>query len=1474
MSKGTGKGRGFTLIELAIAMVIAVIVIGGVVMLMGRGLDMVETNSTYSQIQNAALSSFEFLPKEIGYVDRVDIIEKEDRSPWISDPPTVENRWHYIAAIDKKVTEVYWDENSEAVRQKPLAGSINVELLMFSPKSKSTEKDKNVYREVLVRIETKDRHSPRNVVLERSIQVRADLGVTDKNGDPATESLTGSVLRFKGDNAPVPVLEIFKANIDNSIDEATGTRNFDVSFDLNMNAPDTWKIFPGDPDLAPVRYDLDTQFDAALTFDKPVKLKEAPIFTWIVADPVDFFKRLEDIGVADPAAFMAFDSREKAEKLTEALKNNWLDLGPEGELEKLRERLKSDNKARINVGLETGDRFRTEDPQIVWGTPGYGYRVVEISESVSTPHVIPAPRGEAYRVKSDNNHPASSEDHGNRLEALKANPKAENPGEYPRFQWGKTIFDNVFPNRSRFSGSFLIGIARYEREGEDSPEYIAAAVRLSDKMETKHLWDSISAAAAAQNESQLGNGEYRNFHDDFKKGSVTYTPGNKNGVVTNYGRGKFTVAAAHSVGSRGSQMMVALGDEYFQHLSEDLYGVTNYSIYIDKRLLPRVHLNDYNRGDFMPDGGLGVLLNGSSVETAYVESNNKTARENFSSGYMFEWDPGAGGMTIRFDHYSSSSPRPEVEIPNNRVEPVFFDNGSWVMWGVHPLYAYDAAKASPIPGKDVPKRALNAPAQIAFFPYARSDANSLDIVVEDFEDHVLPPFSMVEKKLLKAGSKMLWAGWGVYYRPPFLPRVDNDRSRKPGTNEQVLYPTYSGFRDQKDYRNGTFGINEDGPGPVPMKIFSRGRDNIGLNHWNIDANGWGDKELWFGGSFGTTWGPGGVASVYAFWHPQTWHLYENMQWEWQHIADHSREKVAHVKKDFVHGDGDYRSGWRFDIEYNLAHNINNDTYDFTQSLPKEWTRRHILKLTVLEVTRNIRADEVDPKWRDRIHHRHYRDDDLGAAFTHTGDDVIHKAGDLFVRAELIQLKRGTNDGIKIGSSTSETITDTATNASSAAGQVANARKLEDSWIYDSRNWVYSKPLWYGKFRGDGWRGVGEPQERTTWSLFKRMGMSMMHLVADPEPEGGDAQSFRGIVHGETTSNDVIRGKSDGEKIGPGRGVRVRSWKDHFRGWLFDDDPEENKKVPRKVDYSYSGNIEKLREANYSNSPRDLLHPDLTFANDALLDGGTKKDAPLIDKLKDLRSEHRLDGIWTPPAAIDLNGWALNVNRQIQKLDNVGGYYVRDDIDNEAKPDHPDFGVNAYDHQRDLRPQDKGFSADDIHYVNQWGGSSIQSLSPNSDKYETFGQYAFRGQRTQFERRRKGTDANGQPVYEFGYNGQYTDMLYVRLSLLRPDFRMHAATSALQEKLSKEPVWGLYAIRAWDYQRSRMGMASEVDAYIYDFQEPRRNYAAAVYLDHVGEARKRLLMVVQGLQLTYQPNRQTVDKKGNFTTPEETRYIEP
>jgi hypothetical protein len=61
------------------------------------------------------------------------------------------------------------------------------------------------------------------------------------------------------------------------------------------------------------------------------------------------------------------------------------------------------------------------------------------------------------------------------------------------------------------------------------------------------------------------------------------------------------------------------------------------------------------------------------------------------------------------------------------------------------------------------------------------------------------------------------------------------------------------------------------------------------------------------------------------------------------------------------------------------------------------------------------------------------------------------------------------------------------------------------------------------------------------------------------------------------------------------------------------------------------------------------------------------------------------------------------------------------------------------------------------------------------------------------------------------------------------------------------------------------MDSRVDEYIYDFQEPTRNNTGGGYLDNTGEGRKRLLMVVQGLQLPYQPNRQMSDS---------TKYIMP
>jgi hypothetical protein len=134
------------------------------------------------------------------------------------------------------------------------------------------------------------------------------------------------------------------------------------------------------------------------------------------------------------------------------------------------------------------------------------------------------------------------------------------------------------------------------------------------------------------------------------------------------------------------------------------------------------------------------------------------------------------------------------------------------------------------------------------------------------------------------------------------------------------------------------------------------------------------------------------------------------------------------------------------------------------------------------------------------------------------------------------------------------------------------------------------------------------------------------------------------------------------------------------------------------------------------------------------------------------------------------------------------------------------------------------------------------------------------------------------------------MLYNRLSLLRPDTRTASTIAvtvtlgdettivtsrpSIEESLTKTPVWGLYAIRAWDYQKSTMGTDTNDDGYVYDFQDYSRSQSGTGEEDNVGEARKRLLMVVQGLQLTHQPSRQTVDKEGNFSAPSDRRYIEP
>jgi hypothetical protein len=150
--------------------------------------------------------------------------------------------------------------------------------------------------------------------------------------------------------------------------------------------------------------------------------------------------------------------------------------------------------------------------------------------------------------------------------------------------------------------------------------------------------------------------------------------------------------------------------------------------------------------------------------------------------------------------------------------------------------------------------------------------------------------------------------------------------------------------------------------------------------------------------------------------------------------------------------------------------------------------RHIMKFTVLEVTKDITQsqigkDETGQYWHEPI-----------APAEGSGDAaVVHKAGDMFVRAEMIQLRKNPR----------------------------NPTMAIDP--NNSRNYVYSKPIWFGKIKGDSWSGDDA-------SPFKKMGDTMSHIVAPMEPRAGDAQSYRR------------------------RGMRVRSWKEAFYGQDFFNSP--------------------------------------------------------------------------------------------------------------------------------------------------------------------------------------------------------------------------------------------------------------------------------------------------------------------------------
>jgi hypothetical protein len=673
-------------------------------------------------------------------------------------------------------------------------------------------------------------------------------------------------------------------------------------------------------------------------------------------------------------------------------------------------------------------------------------------------------------------------------------------------------------------------------------------------------------------------------------------------VVTNGERRYFEVTGNTGDGSTPPPIvMKKLTSNDFSHMiprgttdkDDILYGVTNYAVYIDAEV---------------PDsgtGGYGILMNGSTVKES--NSYHDETTEYTSGGYIYQFDPGANGLLIRYFGY-------------HRQKNYKYGQVNGFQWGARPMYFYDATKEG-----------FPAPGAIKFFDMeAAADYSTR---TEDFNAN---------------------AGAGI--------------------NDKINYriPFAAEARDN---------------------MFTLGGVQVGVTNFSSKTEGR-DEEP-YGGmreahNYGLSLGPGGgAAAVYSPKHMQSWHDYG--------------KKVVNMLAPNARSD-DERIGFRWDRSWSLRPKTFSES-DTTIKQHPVWERRHILKLTILEVTRDIKAGEVDDEWRYNIHHRNDKPltNDTPKKLTKLADDyVIHKSGDMFVRAELIQLKPGLDP-------------------------------VSADWN-NSRNYVYSKPIWHGKFKGDAWRGDDR-------SPFKKLGNAMQHIVADPEPEEGDDQSYRR------------------------RSMRVRSWKESFLGWDF------SKVTLPNYRYVWRDFVKK----SFGNEIKESYNEADPFGLSD--DGKAQKFPPDFYKTVyagagrvdlDPSKTKTAHSVWTPPLEINLNA------------------------DNEST-----------------------FTSGTVKNVLQSG--DLLTGVPSANK---FGQYMKANQSVEMERRLKSGGG-----YAYAYNGKYRPDVYGRLSLVR-QWR-----DALPNQTT--PIFGLYAMRGWDFGTSR------IPNMVYDSAE---------------NTSKRFLSVVQGLQIPYLPKK--------------------
>ncbi|GHS95692.1 hypothetical protein AGMMS50276_12260 [Synergistales bacterium] len=736
-----------------------------------------------------------------------------------------------------------------------------------------------------------------------------------------------------------------------------------------------------------------THIDAVLKLPRRLK-QDTVVFSWI-AFAQDKFKT-NDLDEKDPAKLLAY----------------------------LNDHLRPEEWTKIRTRLVAGDVKAIEDVNSDDARISFVQESSFADSPLNMSSSIPADYRGLRLLKLTSGAPKDSN----------TNYRMENP-----FNLGavvSTMMENAatyYGTGDEYNGAYMVVMAHYKEGGawKDWPVYI----RMGDG-ESDSIFRKIVSALATVPKGQAGR--VGNVYVNADVNSATLLAAD---TSANNGNGMFKVSGGS--GANPGKVILEFASEDFSHMVPKdngapvepvMYGSTNYAVYLD--------------ATSGASGGYGVFLNGTKVHTG--RQNN--ADYYTSSGYVFQFDPGARGLIMRHYYYNNTT---FGELDNRT-------------FGVIPMYFYDAAKGTTNLTSATPGTRA-APGEIAFFKGSA-------VALEDFG--------------VNAGADR---GSSISYRIPFRPV--NAYYYQNITRYPTRRDTGELYRGSQDYNWGFYGAS--------------GQD----------------------------------AQYMATYTPklmQSWHNYEDTT-----VSGLGKTSAT------LNANGEYNDAYNDDNLLTSAYEKNRHGYrwDYDWGMDTDaqsmWRRRQILKFTVLEVTKDIKQsqigkDETGQYWQEPIVQ-------LNATYDGTDNTIVHKAGDLFVRLEMIQLRKNPRDPTKI---------------------------LDPN---NSRNYVYSKPIWFGKIKGDSWRG-DDP------SPFKKMGNTMMHVVSPLEPRAGDAQSFRR------------------------RGMRVRSWKEAIYGQDFSGSSGSTQTNAATGAVSYRRGRAGGKPFT-KDWPPDYENADYTGANDA---------------------------IWTPPIAVDLN----------------------------------------------------------------------------------------------------------------------------------------------------------------------------------------------------------------------------------------------